>query len=154
MKAISLWQPWASALFALREDGTPIKPDETRHWPLPEKYLGVEVAIHAALRDTPEQRDFWLEQVIRGPWAPINQRAFESLGISDYYELPRGQIVGKVVFDRCRETTGQANEPEIAREWGIYSPGRYAWRTSKRTAFAEPIVCTGRQGFFNWEPPV
>src|SRR5262245_34476504 len=44
MKAISLWQPWAS-LIAI---GT--KTMETRDWAPPREYLGGRIAIHAAKR--------------------------------------------------------------------------------------------------------
>src|SRR3546814_14671667 len=49
LKAISLWQPWASAI-ALGH-----KSIETRHWPT--KYRG-ELAIHAAKRFGPDEREF------------------------------------------------------------------------------------------------
>src|SRR3546814_21127441 len=49
VKAISLWQPWASAI-ALGH-----KSIETRHWPT--KYRG-ELAIHAAKRFGPDEREF------------------------------------------------------------------------------------------------
>ena len=41
MKAITLWQPYASLLVAGR------KPHETRSWPPPDSLLGARIAIHA-----------------------------------------------------------------------------------------------------------
>jgi hypothetical protein len=47
--AISLWQPQASLMFAFLE-GVRVKPDETRHWPFPERLRNKWVVIHAAQR--------------------------------------------------------------------------------------------------------
>ena len=44
MKAISLWQPWAS----LMADGR--KKIEARHWHPPAYLLGQELAIHATMK--------------------------------------------------------------------------------------------------------
>jgi ASCH domain len=42
MKAISLWQPWASLI------ACGAKPFETRHWAPPRELIGQPIAIHAA----------------------------------------------------------------------------------------------------------
>ena len=42
MKAISLWQPWASLI------ACGAKPFETRHWAPPRELIGQTIAIHAA----------------------------------------------------------------------------------------------------------
>src|ERR1700732_4369319 len=42
MKAISLWQPWASLI------ACGAKPYETRDWAPPESMIGQPIAIHAA----------------------------------------------------------------------------------------------------------
>lgn len=150
---ISLWQPWASALFALRPDGRPIKPNETRHWSLPIRFIGVEVAIHAAKRDTLNEREFWQNDVLDSPYREIYDQGFKPLGISCYTDLPRGCIVGTVVFGPSVATAGQFFVEEIAAEWGNYSLGRFAWPTVKRTHFSQPIPCVGRQGFFTARMP-
>jgi hypothetical protein len=155
VKAISLWQPWASALFALKPDGQPIKPHETRSWALPDWAVGVEIAIHAAKRDTQDERDFWCDTVIYGDHQQLYADAFATLDINRWDRLPRGCIIGTVVFLPSWKTLGQINASrvdEIASEWGNYSLGRHAWPTKTRTPFKEPIPCIGRQGFFNWEP--
>lgn len=153
MPAISLWQPWASALFALLPDGRPLKPDETRHWPLPARYVGVEIAIHAAKHETEEEREFWREAVLLSDHLELYGHAFAALGISKWSDLPRSCIVGTVVFGPCRQSAGEQSVEEVAREWGNYEAGRYAWPTTRRTPFAKPIPCVGRQGFFSVEIP-
>lgn len=46
MKALTLWQPWAS----LMAEG--VKSIETRSWRAPDALIGQRIAIHAAARDT------------------------------------------------------------------------------------------------------
>ena len=51
MKAISLWQPWASLCVLPGPNGRAVKTIETRSWPT--KYRG-PLAVHAAKRE-PDQ---------------------------------------------------------------------------------------------------
>lgn len=44
MKAVSLWQPWASLI------ACGAKTIETRSWPAPRTVVGQRIAIHAAKR--------------------------------------------------------------------------------------------------------
>ena len=149
--AISLWQPWASALFALRPNNAPLKPDETRHWPLPQRFVGVPVAIHAALRNTREEQDFWRDNVLDTIRRGFYGEAFARIGVHKWSDLPRGCIIGVVVFRQCWRTTGQFDvQDEIARVWGNYAPGRYAWPVATCAPLDAPVPYVGRQGFFSW----
>lgn len=153
MYAISLHQPWASALFAPRTaGGPPIKVNETRSWPIPEKIIGEPVAIHATKRDTGQERVFWIQEVQHSARAEVNSRALASIGVSRYSLLPHGCVLGTVVFGRQFRIPGPIGD-ELEEAWGLYLPGRWAWVTVERKLFSKPIPCTGRQGFFSWEPP-
>jgi hypothetical protein len=142
MKAISLWQPWASALF------TSLKREETRSWALPDWAIGVPVAIHAAKRDTREEFEQWVGAVMEQPASAVH---FEN---TTYARLPRGCIIGSVVFgspvktELCR---GSRSTRDL--EWGDYRDGRFAWPVVSRTLYLTPIPCVGRQRFFNWISP-
>lgn len=151
--AISLWQPYASALFALRPDGHPIKPDETRHWPLPQRMVGKVIAIHAAKRDSAEERAMWNKTVLTGPNREMLIRGFLALGIERWEDLPRGALVGTVVFDACRPTIGHFNTEKISRAWGKYGRDRFAWSTVQQNHFTSAIPYLGRQKFFTVELP-
>lgn len=153
MPAISLWQPWASAIFAPRDhlvlESIALKPDETRHWVLPERLIGKLVAIHAAKRDTIDERMFWEKTV---GTMPSYATAFESIGIKTYDDLPRGCIIGTVIFG-SPISTNRATPDIIARHWGNHSPDRYSWPVLEKRRFATPIPCIGRQGFFTTLTP-
>ncbi len=124
MKALSLWQPWASAI-ALGH-----KKIDTRHWAT--KYRG-PIAIHAAKRFQREQRVF----------AGIER----TLGrLPD--RLPFGAIVAIAYLDDIVPTE-QLAPSSIERMYGDYSSGRYGWILESIQALAEPIPFKGRQGLFN-----
>lgn len=146
MKAISLWQPWASALF------TDLKPDETRHWPMPLKLVGEPIAIQASLRDTRDERIFWSDFVERDP---VMMDHFRLMGIHSYQDLPRGCIIGWVVFKAPLHTSAMpaTAATATARIWGDYSPKRFYWPKQKAALFDKYYPCTGRQGFFDWTRP-
>jgi hypothetical protein len=141
MKAISLWQPWASFI------AIGVKPFETRDWAPPLWLIGQRIAIHAAKKAVePDDRE----------WARL-------AGAS---ELPLGAIVCTAVLAgayqcganlkekpwHCRvaERRGLAT-PERATikvdEFGDYDPGRWAWWL---TDIEPAIPARGSQGLWDW----
>jgi len=150
MIAISLWQPWASALFAPANPGTSpraIKEYETRHWPMPARYIGQEVAIHAAKRDTADERDFWT-YVVMGDRRELYGHAFFAIRIQKYSDLPRGAIIGTATFASPVSTNRMDAVSEMESEWGNFSADRWAWPVVSTNHFEKAIPCVGRQGFF------
>lgn len=150
MKAISLWQPWASALF------TNLKPDETRHWPMPLKLVGEPIAIHASLTDTRDTR-MSVEEMFRVDPSGLIGPTFGKLGIHGYHDFPRGKILGWVVFAAPLHTS-QMDQWKVQRtatqqRFGDYSPHRFAWPKQQAELFEQPYPCPGRQGFFDWTRP-
>lgn len=115
MRAISLWQPWASAIAC----GS--KTFETRSWPAPKSCIGQEFAIHAAKRWTREERE-----------AVDELRCFSFVDLVDLgfegHEAPLGGFVavGRLVaVHRTVDVEAKLNRVE----WllGNYEAGRYAW---------------------------
>lgn len=146
MKAISLWQPWASAM-ALGS-----KPIETRHWST--KFRG-RIAIHAAQRvNKTELTTFWSDPTWRG--------ALYDLGPGKPWELmPFGAIVAVGMLTDCIPTEripkAQIRLPEgggkcstwTAEDMGDFSPGRFGWFFEGIKPLKEPLPFKGKQGFFN-----
>lgn len=134
MKAISLWQPWAT-LVALG-----VKQFETRGWAT--NYRG-PLAIHAAKRKADKYE--------------LNEAILESLidaGFTRLSELPYGCIVCTVdLVDCC--TTESAHLSSFwrpaERHFGDYTPGRFAWRLANVQP-VDNIPARGSQGFWNWQP--
>ncbi len=127
MKALSLWQPWASAI------QLNLKTWETRSWATP--YRG-DLAIHAAKVFGPDEREFWQEEYALGrlPQHP-----------------PLGCVLCVVTLVDCL-TTEKARELISCDEmrWGDYCEGRYAWKLENVRVLVEPVPCRGMQGFWDW----
>ena len=121
MRAITLWQPYATLLVQ------GVKLHETRSWPMPAALLDGPTAIHAARR-TIDARDA----------ARIEA---EGMLVSD---CPLGAVVGWVRFARCLPTP----RPGLVDQWGDDSPGRWVWVVDRRCACAldAPLHRRGRQG--------
>ena len=163
MKAITLWQPWASLI------ACGVKDVETRSWPPPESLIGQRIAIHAAKRkvsriDTsPELARAMCEQIGLScdhgdPWTVLNT-------------LPRGAVLCTAVLsdawmvNRHEESTGvlRAESHEILVDvvkvcgldaWGDFTPGRWLWFLDDIKVLDEAVVATGRQQFWDWEEGV
>ena len=124
MKAISLHQPWASAM------ALGWKSNETRHWAA--RHRG-PLLIHAA------------KKVVGWPSIDM-QIAFEGVAFQPG-DLPRGAILCQVEMVDC-QVIRMHNRPEgLERIMGNYTLGRYMWITENVKAF-DPIPYRGRQGFF------
>lgn len=125
MKAISLWQPWATGIALLH------KGNETRGWST--KYRG-PLAIHAALRWEADQQHF---AMIERGLGRLPQR------------IPRGAVVAIAHLEDCLPTWQVLPTiGPIEKLYGNYGPGRYAWLLRDVVPLTEPLGFKGRQGFF------
>jgi len=132
IKAISLWQPWAS-LMALG-----LKPDETRHWAT--SYRGL-CAIHAARTiDVAGSPDDLCAAAIGPNWGRL---------------VPIGMVLAIGRLTACREASRAVAEglTKANLAAGNFTPGRFAWRFEDIRPLMAPIPLIGRQGLFNWTPP-
>lgn len=135
MKALSLWQPWAS-LVALQ-----LKRVETRGWTT--DYRG-PLAIHAAKRPIP--RDF-------GEFAEEKKIAhvLAAYGVA-WRTLPLGVVLCTVDLFRIERTSvirGDLSETE--RIFGDYTDCRYAWFFQDVKRFETPIPAKGNRLLWNWQ---
>ena len=126
MRAIALWQPWAT-LVALC-----IKPTETRHWPTP--YRG-RIAIHAAKVWGRVQRD------AAARFAELHPEHAELL-----LNPPRGGIVAVVDLVDCYEFGQVVPSYVTYDDWhaGDMAPGRFGWRFDNIISI-EFVPTVGRQ---------
>jgi len=132
MKAISLWQPWASLWL------TPAKVHETRHWPTSHRGW---LLVHAAKRTIDDyEGDDALDQIC--------DRIF---GAGWSSTLPRGALLGIVNVVDCVRTEKilQGYQEPDDYECGDFSEGRYGWRRDKFNVFDNPIPYRGAQGIFS-----
>jgi hypothetical protein len=131
MKAISLWQPWASLI------AFGVKRHETRHWAT--SYRG-PIAIQASkqldLAGAPEKLCIAL-------WGKHWPDA-----------MPLGAIVAIGELTGCADAARAAAGSTAADlASGNFTAGRFAWTIDKVRPLAPPIAALGRQRLFNWTPP-
>lgn len=131
IKALSLWQPWASLV------AVGAKIDETRHWSTP--YRG-PIAIHAAKTlDLAGAPDLLCEAALGPYWQK---------------DLPRGCVVAVARLADCAPAERVASYLTPANlAAGNFSRGRFAWRLTDIRPLIQTIPVVGRQGLFNWTPP-
>lgn len=134
MKAVSLWQFWASAV-ALGE-----KRYETRGWATP--YRG-DLLIHAAKRKMTKDDHEWFEYV-DGP------EIFGRHGVT-IDNLPYGAGLCVVNLVACHRVDESFRNPMRIQECflGDFSDGRFAWEFRDLRPLREPLPLRGQQGLWN-----
>lgn len=122
IKTITLWQPWASAM------PLGLKHIETRSWST--KHRGL-LAIHASARK-PATADRHLSCRLNA--------------------MPLGAVLGVVDLYDVVEMTPEviAATPQHEKDWGIWTPGRFAWMTRPVVWFPVPVPAKGAQGLWRW----
>lgn len=133
MKAITLWQPWATFI----ADGH--KRYETRSWST--NFRG-NIAIHASKRWSLDQKIF------------LNQLVMKHEALADYavYEFPFGCVVAAcrlVNVHRVEDVRDSLSRLE--RALGDYSDERFAWELEIVKLPPQPIPTKGMQGIWTWE---
>lgn len=138
MKAISLWQPWASAI------ALGLKRIETRSfYPA---YRG-EIAIHAAKRRSREQEEMFLQ--FSGH--PKFLQAMTVAGYHTFGALPFGAVVAVARLIWCERTSLRETQslPDIERMLGDFSCWRFCWCLDDIRPLRSAFPAVGRQGFFD-----
>lgn len=162
MKAITLWQPWASLL------ACGAKQFETRSWAT--SYRG-PIAIHAAAKSISSilaecfpcyQWDFHPSNAaFKGFLKACGYETIDTLR-----SLPLGAVVATAELIGCRQMLQNPYDGVIhfldetdaaicptSRELflGDWTPGRYAWEFSNMKMLDKPIPAKGGQRIWNWE---
>lgn len=172
MKAISLWQPWASLV------AVGAKPYETRSWAPPEALIGQPIAIHAAKRVDREavglaedvaygQHGHDLADNLEASMAGVPD---SHMGVFGHAAFPVGCVVAIARLDAAFHLgeiaqgtavpAASTTRRLISRpmpgcftvridEYGDYSPGRWAWLFREVQPLTPPVPAVGRQGFFD-----
>lgn len=152
MKAITLYQPWAS-LVAMGE-----KMIETRSWST--RYRG-ELAIHASKRFSPEEQKFCNREPFRSALVANNVCRIERdlpLGmviavckLVDCVRIPEVGRMTRAISNICNEDFILIPPPTPELEFGDYAPGRWAWILDEVEILPEPISAKGMLGLWDWE---
>jgi hypothetical protein len=132
MRALSLYQPWASLIVY------GYKRIETRRWST--TYRGT-LLIHANKNKR---------------WMPDFSRLLHEAGLPDAMKdlpMPFGAALGSVEVVDCRKSEGFLESDVGTQEMalGNFSPGRYGWVLRNPVVFPRPVYCVGHLGL--WDVP-
>lgn len=137
MPALTVWQPWASLIVF----GP--KRVENRPWPIPKRFIGTCIAIHAGktmehdVLDDPEIAEHCL--IDPGSLTPELKRNYDV----------RGAIIGAAIVAGCFAPgeTGKGDQPQ----WR--DPHQYGWIFKDIQDLEKPVFVRGKQGIWQWEIP-
>lgn len=161
MKALTIWQPWASLIIA------GAKPYEFRGWKLPASMMGQRIVIHAAARkinriatmgllNTLIERDFDdIGRELAAETCLVPEKAIPVLNQALDGNLPHSCGLGTAILGEPRLGT------EVATEFGVPRANdsdrdqhaNWAWPLTDIEPWPEPIPMRGAQGFWNWPTP-
>lgn len=161
MKALTIWQPWASLIVA------GAKPYEFRGWHPPRSLIGQRIVIHAATRkiDRDEMNDLLMTLALRDRCSEIAERAAETclhpeiaipvLNLAFEAQLPMAAGLGTAVIGQPRLGT------DIAVEFGLPRANdsdrdqhaNWGWPMLDIECWDEPIPMRGAQGLWTWPEP-
>lgn len=158
MKAITIWQPWAS-LIAIGA-----KQYETRSWAT--NYRG-QIAIHAAAKDIKRiykelfpcsDYEFHPSHIMKEQFCDT----IKACGLNEN-KLPTGCIIATAELVDCYKITKRLTFAEKEKTisiqemsekellFGDWTPGRYAWEIANIKILDKPIRAKGQQRLWNWE---
>jgi activating signal cointegrator 1 len=142
LKAISLWQPWAS----LMAEGLKLNETRPRRW----SYSGDLVICSAQKRIEAIELSF---DLCRYLWAHRDRFPGYSGNVPEILEnLPYGKCLAVVSMYACMKTEEVVETVILTRYeeiMGDYSPGRFVYFTKNCRKLAEPIPFKGKQGVMN-----
>ena len=149
MKALTIWQPWASLIMI------GAKPYEFRRWDYRERERGLEgqrIVIHAGARAIKPQEVLDIRQrlnegdtsLIPDKARPLIERllnAHKCQGI-----LPLAAALGTAILDTPRDVNRLFKTPDSDR----IDHHMFAWPLTDIRAFDEPVPVRGLQGFWTY----
>lgn len=139
MRAISLWQPWASLWIH------DFKVGETRDY----RAVAGPLAI-AATKTIPRDEQDWVDDLCE---TPIFVQYLKRLKATSWRELPAGVVLGTCeLLESATVESVRDRISETELEFGNFEDGRHWWKAVKKVPFDTPVPARGSQGFWNWNP--
>lgn len=151
MKALTIWQPWASLIMA------GAKPYEFRGWQVPGYVRNQRIAIHAGARAIKRGEladlicrlnsdDAWSTCLVKDKALPLLERWHTSPHL-----LPRASVLGTAIIgegvrslDLVGEFGGVVNDSDRDEHCN------YGWPLTSIEVFEPFRPAKGLQGFWNW----
>lgn len=155
MKALTIWQPWASLIMI------GAKPYEFRSWMAPRSTVGKRIVIHAGSRLMQKAEvDDIIERLLdaEAAWSTcllprIALPFLRSLNAAD--QLPLGCGLGTAVVGVSREGAQIAQEftCQKVNDSDRDEMSNFGWPLTEIERWPEPVRMAGKQGLWNWPEP-
>lgn len=154
MKAITIWQPWASLIVA------GAKPYEFRGWKPPRSLIGQRIAIHAGARSIKRNEMYWLNRQFwdETETPPCLHAHVAQPLLLKWIDNPRLLPLSHIL---CTAILGEPKGGgECAREFGIEVGGNdsdrdgtfnWGWPLTEIQVLEPPEPARGAQGFWDWK---
>ena len=146
MKALTIWQPWASLIMA------GAKPVEWRGWACPRRIVGQRIAIHAGARPARADEIADILGRISGPETSLVAAIAEPL-LRRVHRVswPLSSVLGTAIIGAPISALDwvRAHAPDFADSDRI-DQSKFAWPLSGIERFEPPIPARGAQGFWDW----
>lgn len=151
MRALTIWQPWASLIIA------GAKPYEFRGWPAPKFVQGERIAIHAGARKVKREEIADLILRLRGgeAWTTALRPAIAMPLLERWHAnpgaLPLSSVLGSAVLGTPVLSWKVVGEfGHVVNDSDRDEHANWAWPLTDIVPM-EPIVpATGAQGFWRW----
>jgi ASCH domain len=161
MKALTIWQPWASLIMV------GAKPFEFRGWQPPRSIIGQRIVIHAAARKIDREETCELYHVLYHRLASDEllkaaretclypKRALDVLRQALTTGLPMACGLGTVIIGEPLIGTAVAEMFGVARanDSDRDQHANWGWPLIDVEAWPEPIPMKGMQGLWTWPTP-
>lgn len=150
MKALTIWQPWASLIIA------GAKPYEFRSWPAPRGVIGQRIAIHAGARPAKKGEIADLIARLRGPEPWTTALRPEALELLERAHTAPGSLVLSCVLGTAvlgQPVLGANVVPEFGgqvNDSDRHEHSNWAWPLTDIQRFDEPVPAAGAQGVWIW----
>lgn len=146
MKALTVWQPWASLIIA------GAKRVEWRGWACPRWVIGHRIAIHAGARPVraDEIADI-LARIDAGETDLTPELARALLERNHIRQWPLSSVLGTAIIGAAIPALDwvRAHAPDFLDSDRI-DHSKFAWPLSEIDRFEPPVPGRGAQGFWNW----
>ncbi|WP_020699559.1 ASCH domain-containing protein [Reyranella massiliensis] len=152
MKALTIWQPWASLIMA------GYKPYEFRGWPAPRYVIGQRIVIHAGTRLLKKQEvAAIIGQFERGEF--MGGMKTEAIPFLEDIVMDRRKIPLSAALGTVRLGTPKRSHELWPDQFEGYSDSdraevsNWAWPVTEIEHFTPIIPIKGHQSFWNWPYP-
>jgi hypothetical protein len=152
MKALTIWQPWASLIMA------GAKPWEWRGWTPPRSLIGQRIVIHASARAVKRDEICDIIGMLQaGDSSLVYEPAWRLLERAHIASYPLAAGLGTAILGEpipalawAREHHKGGIDSDRIDHHGVELDDKFAWPLTQIESFEPVVPMRGAQGFWTW----